>query len=232
MGKYFNNKIENHEQQINALNKKENKKNISIPQNNSIIQDNYKKNIIDTTNNEEETIDEVKKFQKIVEETNIVNNKLNEIKNDLTTETMKSLNEELKNFTPAQIFERLNMIIFLLSRLENRIVNIETKLNIDKNQKNENLKDEKITPTNELKNVEENNEIDWKNVNDVKKYISEKMNSPKIPEENYIDKTIDVEKVFKDKPKEAIEAVYEGMLETNSNIQEEVEKGKMKGIVF
>ena len=150
----------------------------------------------------------------------------------------RKIEESFKTFKPAELFERLNQITFLMIEMNNRMTAIEAQM---RNGNLSNTNDKPLSPKEQFEqsNPEKNNDqmpTVEQVKNEIKKAQSEKK-VPGIPTEDYIDKGVKLEEIFPEQSNEALQAAYESMAETeketvnNSSIGLN-SNGGMKGIVF
>lgn len=175
--------------------------------------------------------------------------------NALANHMVNSYSEELKTkvknqfelFSPAELFEKLNQIMFVLADLGNRISSLEntTKNNMVSNNANNsnNGKIELSNPEDLLKfekSLEQNNpkpinDNTYLNPNEVKAALSNirQGNIPKnIPSSEYIDNGLNLEEIFPHLDDEAYQAAYKAMSENKiSNTDTQMPSpGNMRGI--
>ena len=151
----------------------------------------------------------------------------------------RKIEESFKTFKPAELFERLNQITFLMIEMNNRMTAIEAQMKSgvlygDKS-------DKPLSPKEQFEqsNTNTNNE-QMMTVAQVKEEIKRAQTEkkvPSIPTEDYIDKGVRLEEIFPEQSNEALQAAYESMAETEkegagNNSITPTKNGGMKGIVF
>jgi len=216
MGIYFNSNNENFSDIIEESNKN-------------------KQKIINSTTNMygDEKIDFNDPEVKEILRTSIENNEVDEIVKHNTNKLKTEIKQTFARFTPAEIFERLNQITFLLFELNNRIGKLEETIANQKNNKKsdkfineminnpelhqqrmeetqklkENLKPKELTADEYRKMVSDpnynRNDIEIKNAEDANKVL-DKMLDGEIP----LIPDTPVEDIFPNMPEEAYEAYY------------------------
>lgn len=189
-------------------------------------------------------LDKIEELKTIAKETYEVDDSIANIEAN-ALEALKNIEGSLKKFSPAQLFERLNQITVLLIELNNRVGALENSLNNNNTQFNntEHKKQtqhhaDEISPKEKFI-AEESNELDYSKAADVKKAMeditSQNKSKPALPDEDYIDKGVNLEEIFPDRPTEAFQAAYEAMAnEDKMNMPKDstTQIGTKRGIVF
>ena len=167
--------------------------------------------------------------------------------NSYSEELKTKVKNQFELFSPAELFEKLNQIMFVLADLGNRISSLEntTKNNMVSNNANNsnNGKIELSNPEDLLKfekSLEQNNpkpinDNTYLNPNEVKAALSNirQGNIPKnIPSSEYIDNGLNLEEIFPNLDDEAYQAAYKAMSENkSSNTDTQMPSpGNMRGI--
>jgi len=163
---------------------------------------------------------------------------INEAMDEINRVNPTKIEESFKTFKPAELFERLNQITFLMIEMNNRMTAIEKQI---RNGDIQNTNDRPLTPieqfeqSNPGKNDDQMMTVEQVK-NGIKKAQAEKK-VPGIPTEDYIDRGVKLEEIFPDQSNEALQAAYESIAETekdigNNNSAGSNPNGGMKGIVF
>ncbi len=159
---------------------------------------------------------------KIKEDTEFVNKVVDNLENTITDRDKYNLNNTYEKFSGAEIFQKLNQVVFLLVELNTRIANVEEILAVNTN--NITPLKPKLTPREQYESNEDVDNTDLFDISNVKEQlnnISKKI--PKIPGEDYLDKSKNLEDIFPNAPEEAIQASYNSM----RNIDDIVEGEKV-----
>ena len=188
----------------------------------------------DTLNNNTQTIED--EILQVAAQSAIVNETMNEI-NRINP---RKIEDTLKSFKPAELFERLNQITFLMIEMNNRLTAIESILS--KSSRLETHPDEEPEkPLSPREMFDQNNTSSPSmSVEEARKLMTEKINEkkiPGIPSEDYIDKGVKLEEIFPKQSNEAIQAAYETISESEKELNNGIRyskspRGGMNGIRF
>lgn len=156
----------------------------------------------------DEDLNIVKVHKEIQEINNIVEN--------YSEETKKEIKNQFNVFGPAELMGKMNQIMFMMMNLNDRLISIEGAI---KNQPVEKPKSQTINDPRDLINIDKSlNRLEQTNnipsIDDIKIQL-EKIKSGKvpvsIPDEDYIDKSVNLEEIFPDLEDEAYQAAYSAM---------------------
>jgi len=164
----------------------------------------------------------------------------------IVKETMDEINRinpnkienALKKFQPAELFERLNQITFVLIEMNNRLTAIEASLEKGEQLEPVPVKTETLSPREQFEaagqeDVSEKDLMDLDTAKEELKKITSAKKIPGIPNESYVDNGVSLEEVFPDRPDEAYKAAYSSMAETESDSGvSKSPQGGMTGIKF
>lgn len=216
------------------------------------------KNVIPLTDNLTNTLSDTtkEKLSKRFEPTNqdeyidMVREQTDHVSNMIkkySDESKKEFKNQFDKFAPAELFEKLNQLIFVVADLSNRITSLENKFsnnNTPPNSKNEiEISDpaDLFRLQHELDTLDSSKRFNQKpqnipDVSAIREHLSNIKQGNKvrtIPTEEYIDKGIKLEEVFPNLDDEAYQAVYSSLSKQKTHDYTTDDKptpGGMRGI--
>ncbi len=153
------------------------------------------------------------------------NIQLQKMLDNYTTETKSNIPNQFNNFAPAEIFEKLNQLIFVVSNLSNRITDMENTLK----QQNR-----IITPTTTSRTISDPSQIvEFEkefSKNKVQATLENIKKGKNIPMEDYIDNSVRLEEMFPELDDEAYQAGYNALsqIKSTNNKPTDVTVGNMR----
>lgn len=170
------------------------------------------------------------------------NNQVRQLVNSYSEEMKESVKNQFEMFSPAEIFEKFNQIIYVLTDLSNRITSLENTVKSGNTVTKQPAQEIEISDPEQLirfqkmleKGITPNTqpEMNKNNVNQILTDIK-KGNGPRtIPGGDYIDKGVNLEEMFPHLDDEAYQAAYKAMSETKNPKTESITPapGSMRGI--
>lgn len=168
-------------------------------------------------------------------------------------ESKQELKNQFEKFSPVELFEKINQLIFVVADLSNRVSSMEQTI---KTGKVEQPQEMEITDPETLYRIQsrmekrgidnfedaapksipqqpENNTVDVPDINDVRRRLAEiKSGVKSIPSEGLVDKSIKLEEVFPNLDDEAYSAAYAAMQQNKvvEVTEERPQPGAMRGI--
>lgn len=186
---------------------------------------------------------------------------INEVLNKYTEQTKQNIENKFNKFSPAEMFEKMNQLIYVVTQLSNKIQKLEETINNDVTHKS--VQDIDVAEPKPEKKIEsqptqikkEHNELQIpKNIkaqnNALKKEIPPMLTADEIrthlasltsgkggtiPVNDYLDQGVNLEELFPHLDDEAYQAGYSAMLQAQNKVEVEKElptPGNMRGIVF
>jgi len=152
-------------------------------------------------------------------------------------ESKQDLKKQFDKFSPVELFEKINQLIFVVADLSNRIgkleIAVKSKHTISDDEKPVEISDpadiyrlQQMLDNGDFVNNEKNTDQEKKNklvdddLDEIKKRLAAvKSNKPlkTIPSEGFTDSGIKLEEVFPNLDNEAYEAAYSELIKTNNN---------------
>lgn len=153
------------------------------------------------------------------------NEQLQKMINTYTTETNTNVPNQFNHFAPAELFEKLNQLIFVVSNLSNRITDMEKTINNQQNKINEKRPTTISDPAQIMAFEKEYNR------NNVQAALDNIKKGKNLPMEDYIDNSVRLEEMFPEMGDEAYQAGYNALSQIKPNVTKptEIAVGQMRG---
>ncbi len=160
----------------------------------------------------------------------------NQIKKMVETyseESKQTITNNFSKFAPAELFEKLNQIIFILANINNRLTALEDNSKEAKKTNpsiNEAISDPKeLYEFHKRQELNENRstaeqQISVSEAQQIMKKILNGENPLKIPDEGFVDKSMDLEELIPNLPDDAYQAAYASMAKAENTFNSPGEK--------
>lgn len=175
---------------------------------------------------------------------------------DYADSKKEEIDNKFNKFAPAEMFEKINQLIYVVTQLNNRLVNIEDLLKNSNSLEtnNKELTQHKIENTQIVKKEDKSNsenqfldkslgfknkDVEMPSIEQISKHLASLSSGGKgtIPIENYLDsESVKLEEIFPHLDDEAYQAGYSTMLkyknqQNKQGTQSNPAPGSMKGII-
>lgn len=160
-----------------------------------------------------------------LEKLKLQNEQLQKMLNTYMAETNTNIPNQFNQFAPAELFEKLNQLIFVVSNLSNRITDMEKTI---AGHKNKVVEHKTTTISDPAQIIAFEKEYNRNNVQETLDNIKKGKN---IPMEDYIDNSVRLEEMFPELGDEAYQAGYNALSQIKPTVTKptDITAGQMRG---